>query len=199
MSSRPRSSGSWSRIWPYGSPGSTPAEEHLSDPEQLPTLRGLQHSDHESGPGARRRGRDCGRRGPVTYYEFAETLQGTQFEEMMPINDSRADANYKSVELAAVKRLSNRWQFMASYSATKKNRPFINTLAVGGFSEVERILVGHRRGPQSQRRIQPGRSHLGLGCQVLGFVHVPGRRAGVGELPPFQRRPVRRQVNSREA
>ncbi len=77
--------------------------------------------------------------GPVTYYEFAETLQGARFEEMMPINDSRADANYKSVELAAVKRLSNRWQFMASYSATKKNRPFINTLAVGGFSEVERI------------------------------------------------------------
>ena len=41
----------------------------------------------------------------------------------MTINDPSADAKYKSVEVAAVKRLSNRWQFMASYSATKKDRP----------------------------------------------------------------------------
>ena len=38
--------------------------EHLSDPEQPPALRGLQHSGHESGPGPRRRCRDRGRRRP---------------------------------------------------------------------------------------------------------------------------------------
>jgi hypothetical protein len=81
--------------------------------------------------------------GLVTYYEFAPSLQGARFEEFMPINDSRADANYKSVELAAVKRLANRWQFMASYSATKKDRPMINSLAVGSFNTVTVIEAGN--------------------------------------------------------
>ncbi len=66
--------------------------------------------------------------GLITYYEFDSSLQGASFEEFMVVNDPRADANYKSVEVAAVKRLANRWQFMASYSATKKNRPIIRDL-----------------------------------------------------------------------
>jgi hypothetical protein len=81
--------------------------------------------------------------GLITYYEFAPSLQGAQFEELMVINDPRADATYKSVELAAVKRLANRWQFMASYSATKKDRPMINSLAVGSFNTVTVIEAGN--------------------------------------------------------
>ena len=34
-----------------------------------------------------------------------------------------ADQTYKTIEVASVKRLSNRWQLVASYSATKKHRP----------------------------------------------------------------------------
>ena len=62
--------------------------------------------------------------GLVTYYEFSPALAGANFEELMRIVDPRADSSYKSVEVAAVKRLSNRWQFTASYSATKRHQPF---------------------------------------------------------------------------
>jgi hypothetical protein len=41
----------------------------------------------------------------------------------MPINDPNASQDYKGMEVAIFKRLSNRWQFMGSYSATKKNIP----------------------------------------------------------------------------
>jgi hypothetical protein len=51
-----------------------------------------------------------------------------------PINDPKASPQtYKSIEIASVKRLSNRWQFMASYSATKKDKPINNGLKVGAF------------------------------------------------------------------
>jgi len=68
----------------------------------------------------------------ITYFEFSPALAGAQFEELMPINDPNATASFGSVELAVVKRLANRWLFMASYSATKKNRPVYYMLAVGG-------------------------------------------------------------------
>jgi hypothetical protein len=80
--------------------------------------------------------------GLITYYEFSPALAGAQFEELMIINDPRADSTYKSVEVAVVKRLADRWQFMASYSATRKNRPFIRTLAVGSFNTVNVIEAG---------------------------------------------------------
>ena len=81
--------------------------------------------------------------GLITYYEFAESLQGARFEEFMVINDPNADATYKSVEMAAVKRLANRWQFMASYSATKKDRPLIPDLnLVGNLNAVTAIETG---------------------------------------------------------
>ena len=51
----------------------------------------------------------------------------------MPVNDPNVNQSYKSMELAVVKRLANRWQFMASYSATKKNIPIYGALASGSF------------------------------------------------------------------
>jgi len=61
--------------------------------------------------------------GLLTYYEFSPALAGAQFEVFMPVNDPSVNESYKSFELAAVKRLANRWQFMASYAATKNNVP----------------------------------------------------------------------------
>ena len=69
-----------------------------------------------------------------TYYEFPTALRGQKFEELMPINDPKADQNYRSFEVAGVKRLANRWQFAASYSATKRSIPIFSSLAVTNFN-----------------------------------------------------------------
>ena len=58
-----------------------------------------------------------------TYYEYPTSLQGAQFIQGMLINPPGMDATYRSFEFAASKRLSKRWTFMASYSATKRNVP----------------------------------------------------------------------------
>lgn len=55
----------------------------------------------------------------LTYFEYPATLAGAAFEKFMRINDSRADSQYSSIELAAVKRSSRGYQFSGSYSATK--------------------------------------------------------------------------------
>ena len=69
----------------------------------------------------------------VTYYDFPKTLAGRAFEQPMFINDSNADADFKTIEIAANKRLANRWQFMASYSATKSHLPNVpNTVSYTG-------------------------------------------------------------------
>jgi hypothetical protein len=60
----------------------------------------------------------------ITYYAYPSSLAGSAFSQTMLINDPNADQTYKSFELAASKRLSNHWQFNASYSATKKHIPF---------------------------------------------------------------------------
>ena len=68
--------------------------------------------------------------GLLTYYEYAEDLSGAQFEEFMLVNDPNARQRFTSLELTAVKRLSNRWQFAASYARTKKDRPITPNLRV---------------------------------------------------------------------
>ena len=60
---------------------------------------------------------------PITYFEYSRALRGTQFEENMPVTDSKGNQHYTSFEVSAVKRLSNRWQLTVSYSATKKYNP----------------------------------------------------------------------------
>ncbi len=62
----------------------------------------------------------------VTYFEFPAALSGRRNERFTLINDPEASQSYKSFELATFKRLSSGWQFAASYSATKKNVPFVN-------------------------------------------------------------------------
>ena len=60
----------------------------------------------------------------ITYWDYPAAFSGRAFQQPMLINDSRSDADYKSVELAASKRLADRWMFMASYSATKLGIPY---------------------------------------------------------------------------
>ena len=80
-------------------------------------------TNRDPGPDGRLGTADDG--GLVTYYEFSPALSGAQYEQFMPVTwpDAKADQSYKTIELATVKRLSNRWQLVASYSATKKNWP----------------------------------------------------------------------------
>jgi hypothetical protein len=69
----------------------------------------------------------------VTYYDYPVTYAGRRFEQPMLINDPQADANFKTVEVAATRRLSNRWQFLVSYSATKSEIPNVpNTVSYTG-------------------------------------------------------------------
>ena len=42
----------------------------------------------------------------------------------MLINDPDADQNFKTIEVAGTKRLSQGWQLFVAYSATKINLPF---------------------------------------------------------------------------
>lgn len=60
----------------------------------------------------------------ITYYDYPASLRGAAFEQQTYVNDPSVDSNYHSMEVAATKRFSNRWQMMASYSASKVHIPF---------------------------------------------------------------------------
>jgi hypothetical protein len=53
-----------------------------------------------------------------TYYEYPLSLAGTANEIRMFTNESRADHNFKTFEVAVMKRPSQGWQVGASYSST---------------------------------------------------------------------------------
>jgi hypothetical protein len=79
-----------------------------------------------------------------TYYEYPTALAGRAFERFTRINDPRADQKYNSLDFALSKRLSNRWQLTASYSATKINVPLLSstTVSAGEFNgNVESAAV----------------------------------------------------------
>jgi hypothetical protein len=80
-------------------------------------------TNRDPGPDGTRGTADDG--GLVTYYEYSPSLQSREFEAYTPITypGRAADQTYKTIEVASVKRLANRWQLVASYSATKKHRP----------------------------------------------------------------------------
>lgn len=61
-----------------------------------------------------------------TYYEYPRTVAGAKFNETRLVNDNR-DTSFRSIEIAATKRMSHNWMMEASYSATKKH---INNVAV---------------------------------------------------------------------
>lgn len=67
----------------------------------------------------------------ITYYEFPRSLQGAAFQSPMVVNDPKANQTYRTIEVAVSKRLSNNWQFAASYTATKKNIPLPTNVGGG--------------------------------------------------------------------
>jgi hypothetical protein len=61
---------------------------------------------------------------------------GRAFAGTMVVNDPRADSSFKTIEVASIKRLSQSWQFSASYTATKSNLPFASRLAFNPNVEI---------------------------------------------------------------
>ena len=106
-----------------------------------------------------------------TYWEYPTTLSGRAFERFMLINDPQADQTYKSIDIALFKRLSNSWQLLASYSATKINVPI--QVNATGTTTAERL----ERRPESQCGNQYVGQHLGVDRQALRRVHVSSVRS----------------------
>lgn len=67
----------------------------------------------------------------ITYYEYPLSFAGARFEAPMIVNDSKANKTYRTVEVAVAKRLSNRWQLMASYTATRIHDPLPTNVGGG--------------------------------------------------------------------
>ena len=61
----------------------------------------------------------------ITYWDFPAQYAGARNQEPMLVNDSRANQQYNSAELAITRRLADRWHMYASYSFTKRNIPMI--------------------------------------------------------------------------
>jgi hypothetical protein len=57
----------------------------------------------------------------VTYFDFPAALAGLSNEQFMFINDSRSNETHKAFEFQVVKRISDRWQLLAAYTATKND------------------------------------------------------------------------------
>jgi hypothetical protein len=70
----------------------------------------------------------------ITYYDYSASLRGLAFQVPMLTNDPAAVNTWKTVEISATKRLSNRWQTMATWTATKINVPF--TPNIGGGNDL---------------------------------------------------------------
>jgi hypothetical protein len=66
--------------------------------------------------------------GLVTYFDYPDAFRAGTNQRFMIINDLDAASTFKSLEISAVKRMSRNWQLLASYSATKKNSPFPDTV-----------------------------------------------------------------------
>jgi hypothetical protein len=57
----------------------------------------------------------------LTYYEYPAALAGRSFEKYMIVNDPRAAEKHYVADLQVVKRISQNWQFLLSYTATKND------------------------------------------------------------------------------
>jgi hypothetical protein len=89
-----------------------------------PSAYTVRVSAPDPGPdGARATGDDPGT--TLTYFEYPAALAGQAFQRPTLANDENADRSYKSIEIAAMKRMSHRWQMLSSFSATKSNIPFV--------------------------------------------------------------------------
>ena len=56
--------------------------------------------------------------GPLTYYEYTADYAGSSFIKNVDLNTPGYENSFNSVEVAAQKRLSNKWQLVTSFLAT---------------------------------------------------------------------------------
>jgi Carboxypeptidase regulatory-like domain len=68
---------------------------------------------------------------PVVYYEYPTALNGRAFEQYTLTNDPKAEQKFNSIDISGFKRFSNNWEFLAGYSATKRNVPVSPILILG--------------------------------------------------------------------
>lgn len=59
--------------------------------------------------------------GPVTYYDYGPAYKAASFEQATGINTPDYTNRYHNIEVGVDKRLSNRWQLLSSFLATKKD------------------------------------------------------------------------------
>ena len=73
----------------------------------------------------------------LTYWDYPASYRGAAFEGVKLVNDDpKNDSTYKTIEVAATRRLSGGWQLMGSYSATKRNVPFVEGSALTPNAEI---------------------------------------------------------------
>lgn len=73
----------------------------------------------------------------LTYWDYPASYRGANFEGVKLVNDDpKNNSTFKTIEFAATKRLADGWQFMGSYSATKKNIPFSEGSALTPNAEI---------------------------------------------------------------
>lgn len=67
----------------------------------------------------------------ITYWEYPASLAASSFQLSTIVNDDKANEKYSTIEVAVSKRLADRWQMMASYSATKRDVPLPRNVGGG--------------------------------------------------------------------
>ncbi len=97
--------------------------------------------NRDPGPDGNRGTADDG--GTVTYYDFPANLSGAAFETGMLANDDNADHSYKTIEVAASKRMANGWQFLFSHSATRSHIPYGNAQPAFAFDPNAEIFTAN--------------------------------------------------------
>ena len=72
---------------------------------------------------------------PITYWDYPAGLTGRNFAGTMLVNWPGSQT-YKTIEVAATKRMSNRWQANMSFSVTRLNSPFDDRQPLNPNSEI---------------------------------------------------------------
>ena len=73
----------------------------------------------------------------LTYWDYPAAYRGAAFEGTKLVNDDpKNESTFKTIEFAATRRLSEGWQLLGSYSATKRNIPFVEGSALTPNAEI---------------------------------------------------------------
>ncbi len=65
----------------------------------------------------------------ITYFDYAAAYAGLAFQQVMFVNDDKANKEFTTMEFALSRRLADNWQFQASYTATKIHVPLVANAA----------------------------------------------------------------------